>query len=240
MIEIPAGTRVYGIQLPIQSKSKTFVADWELTATPADLARVAQTADEHGFFYVRGVRPHRDPRIAREHDGHVLAGLHLHALVVGRPHRAHQPPLAHLRAPLPSPADRGQGVRDPRLPLGRPRHRRHRRRSRRGGVRGPRRRPRARGKLVEEKLPPLIEALEHEFVDGLGRGRGRCSRRARRCGSRARARRRSAARRPTATAGCRKARRTRRWWPSCRHSTTSTAAPTGDDDRRHHAVPLRG
>ena len=46
MIEIPAGTRVYGIQLPIQSKSKTFVADWEMTATPADLARVAQTADE--------------------------------------------------------------------------------------------------------------------------------------------------------------------------------------------------
>ena len=30
MIEIPSGTRVYGIQLPIQSKSKTFVADWEL------------------------------------------------------------------------------------------------------------------------------------------------------------------------------------------------------------------
>jgi alkanesulfonate monooxygenase SsuD/methylene tetrahydromethanopterin reductase-like flavin-dependent oxidoreductase (luciferase family) len=25
-----------------------------------------------------------------------------------------------------------------------------------------------RGKLVEEKLPPLIEALEHEFVNGLG------------------------------------------------------------------------
>ena len=48
MIEIPAGTRVYGIQLPIQSKSKTFVADWELSATPADLARVTRTADEHG------------------------------------------------------------------------------------------------------------------------------------------------------------------------------------------------
>ena len=27
MIEIPAGTRAYGIQLPIQAKSKTFVAD---------------------------------------------------------------------------------------------------------------------------------------------------------------------------------------------------------------------
>ena len=45
-------TGVYGIQLPIQSKSKTFVADWELSATPADLARVTRTADEHGYFYV--------------------------------------------------------------------------------------------------------------------------------------------------------------------------------------------
>jgi alkanesulfonate monooxygenase SsuD/methylene tetrahydromethanopterin reductase-like flavin-dependent oxidoreductase (luciferase family) len=52
MIEIPAGTRVYGIQLPIQSKSRTFVAEWELSATPADLARVTRTADEHGYFYV--------------------------------------------------------------------------------------------------------------------------------------------------------------------------------------------
>ena len=52
MIEIPAGTRAYGIQLPIQSKSKTFVAEWELAATPADLARVTRTADDHGYFYV--------------------------------------------------------------------------------------------------------------------------------------------------------------------------------------------
>ena len=86
MIEIPAGTRVYGIQLPIQSKSKTFVADWELTATPADLARVAQTADEHGFFYVAVCDHIAIPESLAEHDGHVLAGLHLHAVVVGRPH----------------------------------------------------------------------------------------------------------------------------------------------------------
>ncbi len=52
MIEIPTGTRAYGIQLPIQSKSKTFVADWELSAGPADLARVAKAADDSGFFYV--------------------------------------------------------------------------------------------------------------------------------------------------------------------------------------------
>ena len=52
MIEIPDGTRVYGMQLPIQSKSRTFVADWELSAGPADLAQVERAADEHGFFYV--------------------------------------------------------------------------------------------------------------------------------------------------------------------------------------------
>ena len=52
MIEIPAGTRVYGMQLPIQAKSKTFVADWELSAGPADLAQVARAADDNGFFYV--------------------------------------------------------------------------------------------------------------------------------------------------------------------------------------------
>ena len=52
MIEVPEGTRVYGMQLPIQSKSRTFVADWELSAGPADLAQVARAADDHGFFYV--------------------------------------------------------------------------------------------------------------------------------------------------------------------------------------------
>ncbi len=57
MITIPAGTRAYGMQLPIQAKSNTFVAEWERTATPADLARVARTADDHGFFYV-GVCDH--------------------------------------------------------------------------------------------------------------------------------------------------------------------------------------
>ncbi len=52
MIEVPKGKRVYGIQLPVQSKSASFVADWELAAGPAELARMATTADEHGYFYV--------------------------------------------------------------------------------------------------------------------------------------------------------------------------------------------
>jgi probable F420-dependent oxidoreductase len=51
MIEIPEGTRVFGLQLPVQAKSNTFVADWERSAGPAELARVTRAADDHGFFY---------------------------------------------------------------------------------------------------------------------------------------------------------------------------------------------
>ena len=47
MIEIPAGTRVYGMQLPIQSQSASFVAGWELECGPSELARIAKTADEY-------------------------------------------------------------------------------------------------------------------------------------------------------------------------------------------------
>jgi alkanesulfonate monooxygenase SsuD/methylene tetrahydromethanopterin reductase-like flavin-dependent oxidoreductase (luciferase family) len=57
MIEIPTGTRVYGIQLPIQAQSNTYVAEWERTAGAPGLARVAQAADDAGFFYV-GVCDH--------------------------------------------------------------------------------------------------------------------------------------------------------------------------------------
>jgi probable F420-dependent oxidoreductase len=57
MIEIPQGARVYGMQLPIQAQSAYFVADWEREAGPSELARVAQTADDTGFFYV-GVCDH--------------------------------------------------------------------------------------------------------------------------------------------------------------------------------------
>ena len=57
MIEIAQGTRVYGLQLPIQAQVTTYVAEWERTAGPSGLARVAQAADDGGFFYV-GVCDH--------------------------------------------------------------------------------------------------------------------------------------------------------------------------------------
>ena len=57
MFTIADGKRVYGIQLPIQAQSSYFVADWERTAGPDELARLARTCDDHGFAYV-GVCDH--------------------------------------------------------------------------------------------------------------------------------------------------------------------------------------
>jgi alkanesulfonate monooxygenase SsuD/methylene tetrahydromethanopterin reductase-like flavin-dependent oxidoreductase (luciferase family) len=57
MIEIPPGTRVFGIQLPIQAQSNRYVATWERSAGPCELARIARAADDAGFFYV-GVCDH--------------------------------------------------------------------------------------------------------------------------------------------------------------------------------------
>jgi alkanesulfonate monooxygenase SsuD/methylene tetrahydromethanopterin reductase-like flavin-dependent oxidoreductase (luciferase family) len=52
MLTIPDGTLAYGTQLPIQSQSSLYVADWERSAAPADLAAIAKAADGAGFFYV--------------------------------------------------------------------------------------------------------------------------------------------------------------------------------------------
>ena len=54
---VPEGQVVYGMQLPIQSQSTLYVADWEKEAGPAELARIARVADESGFFYL-GVCDH--------------------------------------------------------------------------------------------------------------------------------------------------------------------------------------
>src|SRR3954451_1273585 len=49
---VPPGSVVFGIQLPVQAQSKYFVEPWELSAGPAEVAAVAQAADQSGFFYV--------------------------------------------------------------------------------------------------------------------------------------------------------------------------------------------
>lgn len=57
MFQIPPGERIYGIQLPIQAQSSYFVADWERSAGPAEMARIATTCDRHGYAYL-GVCDH--------------------------------------------------------------------------------------------------------------------------------------------------------------------------------------
>jgi probable F420-dependent oxidoreductase len=54
---VPEGRVVYGMQLPIQSQSTLYVAPWEKDAGPAELGRIAQVADDAGFFYL-GVCDH--------------------------------------------------------------------------------------------------------------------------------------------------------------------------------------
>jgi probable F420-dependent oxidoreductase len=54
---VPAGSVVFGIQLPVQAQSTYFVEPWELGAGPGEVAAVAQAADRAGFFYV-GVCDH--------------------------------------------------------------------------------------------------------------------------------------------------------------------------------------
>jgi alkanesulfonate monooxygenase SsuD/methylene tetrahydromethanopterin reductase-like flavin-dependent oxidoreductase (luciferase family) len=168
MIEIPAGTRVYGIQLPIQAKSRTFVADWELSATPADLARVTRTADEHGFFYVAvcdhiAIPESLDSTMGTYWQDCITTlswlaaqtertALLSHAYVLPYRHpRVAAKEFATLDYLSGGRAIVGIGAGHVQAEF------------EALGVDHAR-----RGKLVEEKLPVLIEALEHEWVDGLG------------------------------------------------------------------------
>lgn len=57
MRTIDPGRRWVGTQLPIQAQSSMFVAEWERCAGPEDLAQVAQTCEVAGFDYV-GVCDH--------------------------------------------------------------------------------------------------------------------------------------------------------------------------------------
>jgi alkanesulfonate monooxygenase SsuD/methylene tetrahydromethanopterin reductase-like flavin-dependent oxidoreductase (luciferase family) len=168
MIEIPAGTRVYGIQLPIQSQSATFVADWERTAGPAELAQVAKAADDNGYFYVAVCDHIAIPESMANAMGtywqdcittlawlgaltqqtnllsHAYVLPYRHPLVAAKEFET----LDYLTGGRAIVGVGAGHVEAEFAALGIDHAR--------------------RGKLVEEKLPPLIEALEHEFVNGVG------------------------------------------------------------------------
>ena len=64
---VPTGRLVYGMQLQVQAKSKTFAEEWELAAGRDELEAIVRKADETGFFYV-GVCDHvAVPRPFDEH-----------------------------------------------------------------------------------------------------------------------------------------------------------------------------
>ena len=52
MTIVPDGQLVYGMQLQVQAKSKTFAEDWEADAGADALRQIVQQADRTGFFYV--------------------------------------------------------------------------------------------------------------------------------------------------------------------------------------------
>jgi probable F420-dependent oxidoreductase len=49
---VPAGVLAAGMQLPVQSKSRTFREDWEDDADSSAIAALARQADAEGFFYI--------------------------------------------------------------------------------------------------------------------------------------------------------------------------------------------
>src|SRR5690625_1085920 len=55
--DLPSDRLSIGMQLPIQAQSSLFVEPWEADAGAADLARIAQAADQAGFAYL-GVCDH--------------------------------------------------------------------------------------------------------------------------------------------------------------------------------------
>ena len=54
---VPAGTLVYGMQVPIAAQSTAFAQAWESGAGAAEIRRIAEACDRNGFFYL-GVSDH--------------------------------------------------------------------------------------------------------------------------------------------------------------------------------------
>jgi probable F420-dependent oxidoreductase len=168
MITIPEGRRVFGMQLPVQAQSTYFVADWERSAGPDEMARIARTADAHGCFYL-GVCDHvaLPEAVAGSMGTHwvdpigTLAWLGAQTERVGLLTHVYVLPYRHplMAAKQFATVDHltkgrmicgvGAGHVEAEFErLGVDFHR--------------------RGATVEHALPVLAAALEHEFVDGFG------------------------------------------------------------------------
>ena len=49
---VPPGELVFGLHLPIAAQSKSFAQGWEPDARAADMRRIAEACDRHGYFYL--------------------------------------------------------------------------------------------------------------------------------------------------------------------------------------------
>ena len=132
---VPEGEVVYGMQLPIQSQSTLYVADWEKEAGPARAGPHRPGGRRVGLLLPRRVRPHRHPAPPGRGHGHHLVRHDGDAGLAGRAHHPHPPALPRADPRPAAPAAGGQGALDARPPLGGPPHRRSGRRPRARGVR---------------------------------------------------------------------------------------------------------
>ena len=233
---VPEGEVVYGMQLPIQSQSTLYVADWEKEAGPAELARIARVADEAGFFYL-GVCDHTAiPRRLADAMGTIwydtTATLGWLAAVTTRTHLLSHVLILAQRHPLRaakelSTIDRLSGGR---LIVGvGAGHVPEEYELLTGGFA-------ERGRHTDEAVSALALAFTDEFPELPGRAsppatwgshRARCDSPARRSGSAAPRRRPSAAPPPSGTAGSPKGRggaTCRARSPGCASCATSCAA----------------
>jgi alkanesulfonate monooxygenase SsuD/methylene tetrahydromethanopterin reductase-like flavin-dependent oxidoreductase (luciferase family) len=167
MIEIRAGTRVVGTQLPIQTGTRRFFHEWERDAGPAELARIARAADRAGYFYVTTcdhivIPDALVPTMSSHWQACVatltwLAGQTEHTNLLSNVY------VLPFRHPLVAAKEFatldwlsggraivgvGAGHVEAEFAALGVDHA-------------------ARGRITEEKLPPLLRALEHESVDGL-------------------------------------------------------------------------
>jgi probable F420-dependent oxidoreductase len=156
------------MQLPVQAQSTYFVADWEREAGPAEIARIATLCDEHGYAYVavcdHVVIPEPfapsmgthwvDPIgtlgwLAAQTD-RVMLLTHVYVLPFRQPELAAKQ-FATLDYLSDGRAICGVGVGHVEAEFARLGVDHHR-----------------RGAIASDRLPVMIAALEHEFVDGMG------------------------------------------------------------------------
>lgn len=168
MFTIARGTRAFGMQLPVQAQSTYFVAEWERSAGPPEMARVAKLCDENGYAYVAvcdhvvipeslassmstfWVDPMSTLGWLAALTERVMLLTHVYVLPFRQPELAAKQ-FATLDWLSGGRAICGVGVGHVEAEFERLGVDHHR-----------------RGAITSERLPVMLQALEREFVDGMG------------------------------------------------------------------------